>query len=134
MPSSLSTLDNKIFPSSSPPIYPSPSLSLGRELLPCSSTSVNACPLSPLSPLCLYQPLSPLPDSLHRGESTHLPSRCENPLPSISFSSLLEGDWYLQPPPFLSPLSPASTFSPPVTSFLLMPVLLLSYLADLPAL
>lgn len=73
---------------------------------------------------CLYRPLSHLLYSLHRGESTHLPSRGATPLPSISLYSPLGGDWYLRPPPFslhclLHPVfTPSlSTFiSPPVTS------------------
>ena len=58
---------------------------------------------------CLYRPLSHLLYSLHRGESTHLPSRGATPLPSISLYSPLGGDWYQHPPPFLSSLSPPSS-------------------------
>lgn len=76
---------------------------------------------------CLYRPLSHLLYSLHRGESTHLPSCRATPLPSINFYSPLGWDWYQHPPPFLSSLSSPSslyTFSPPLSLLLWHPLFL----------
>lgn len=75
---------------------------------------------------CLYQPSSHLLYSLHRGESTHLPSCRATPLPSISFYSPLGRDWYQHPPSFLSLSSPSSlyTFSTPLSLLLWHPLFL----------
>lgn len=86
-----------------------------------SATSVSVCPFSLLISFCFYRPLSHLLYSLHRGESTHLPSRRATPLPSISSHSPLGGDWYQHPPSFVFSLSTPSslyTFSTPLSLLL----------------
>lgn len=85
------------------------------------STSVSVYPFSLFISFYLYRLLSHLLYSLHRGESTHLPSCRVTPLPSISSCSPLGGDWYQHPPSFLSSLSSPSslyTFSPTFISHL----------------
>ena len=127
LPSSLSARTMGCFPPLHHPLLP-PSLptiakSLNRQESSsyCSATSVSVRPFSLFISFCLYRPLSHLLYSLHRGESTHLPSCRATPLPSISPHSPPRGDWYQHPPSFPSSLStPSSPYTfPPPLSFLL---------------
>lgn len=127
-----------MFPSPSPSLHPSPSLPLlkisqqtGKLLLHLLHVCQRMSILSLFISFCLHRPLSHLLYSLHRGESTHLPSCRATPLPSISSYSPLGGDWYQHPPSFLSSLSTPSTIytlSPPLSLLRWHPLFLALYL------
>lgn len=99
-----------MFPSPSPLLHPSPGatfcerISADRRTPPTPPAFLSI--LSFFISLCLYRPLSLLLHSLHRGESTHLPSCRATPLPSIRPYSPPGGDRsYQRPPSSLSSVS-----------------------------